>query len=346
MSVAIITGSCGLVGSASAEHFSNTHQVIGIDNDMRAEYFGSYASTSAAQIRLESIKTYKHEFVDIRNFQELARIFRHYGSDISLVIHAAAQPSHDWAGKYPAIDFTTNAVATSTLLELTRVFCPEAVFIFLSTNKVYGDTTNSLPLVECETRWEISVNHEYWQGISESMSVDQSLHSLFGASKLAADVLVQEYGRYFGMKTVCFRCGCLTGPAHAGAKQHGFLAYLTRCLREGIPYTIYGYSGKQVRDNLHSSDLVRAFDAFYRNPTAGEVFNLGGGRMSNCSVREAIVMCENLLGRKLETQTGPARSGDHIWWVTNSRKFRAAYGWEPRYTSKRILEEMLSPVRA
>jgi CDP-paratose 2-epimerase len=294
MSVAIITGSAGLVGSEATAYFSSLGMdVVGIDNDMRAKFFGAEASTRWQREQLQKdIPGYIHHDVDIRDQNEIARIFKRYGRDISLIIHTAAQPSHDWAASDPYADFTVNANGTSVMLESTRLHCPEAVFIFLSTNKVYGDTPNRLPLVEKETRWEISDDHPYKPGIPETMSIDHTMHSLFGASKVAADVLVQEYGRYFGMKTACFRGGCLTGPNHSGTQLHGFLAYLMKCTVTGSPYTIFGYKRKQVRDNIHSNDLIRAFHAFYEKPRSGEVYNMGGGRFSNCSMIEAIDYCE------------------------------------------------------
>ncbi len=281
MSVAVITGSAGLIGSEAARYFcSQGMDVIGVDNDMRSRFFGQAASTHWQRQRLEQElgQRYRHVDADIRDSQAIDKLFQRHGQDIWLVIHTAAQPSHDWAAKEPLTDFSVNAVGTSNLLEATRRFCPGAAFIFTSTNKVYGDTPNGLPLDEQETRWEIDPNHTYVSGVREDMSIDQTKHSLFGASKVAADVLVQEYGRYFGMATVCFRGGCLTGPNHSGTQLHGFLAYLMKCVVTGEPYTVFGYRGKQVRDNIHSADLIRAFDQFFRAPRSGEVYNIGGGR--------------------------------------------------------------------
>ncbi|PSB68042.1 NAD-dependent epimerase, partial [filamentous cyanobacterium CCP1] len=257
MSVVLVTGSAGLIGSEAVHFFAHLgFTVIGIDNDMRSYFFGSAASTTWNRDLLKETYNdrYRHYDADIRDQQAIEAIFQEYSSDISLIIHTAAQPSHDWAASDPHIDFTVNANGTLVLLEATRQHCPEAVFIFTSTNKVYGDTPNFLPLKELETRWEIATDHPYSIGIDESMSIDHSKHSLFGASKVAADVLVQEYGKYFGMKTASFRGGCLTGPAHSGAKLHGFLAYLMKCTLTGEQYTIFGYKGKQVRDNIHSFD--------------------------------------------------------------------------------------------
>jgi CDP-paratose 2-epimerase len=280
--------------------------------------------------------------VDIRDQAQIFRIFEHYRTAISLVLHTAAQPSHDWAARDPITDFTVNANGTSVLLEATRRFAPEAVFISMSTNKVYGDLPNELPLIELDTRWEIDPNHPYAQGIPESMSIDRTMHSLFGASKVAADVLVQEYGRYFGMKTACFRGGCLTGPNHSGTQLHGFLAYLMKCAVTGTPYTIFGYKRKQVRDNLHSFDLIRAFDEFFKSPGVAEVYNIGGGRFSNCSMLEAIGMCEEITGKNLNwTYVDKNRRGDHIWWISDLSHFRSQYpAWNLRYDVRGILREM------
>lgn len=252
MSVAVITGSAGLVGSEAVQYFASLGMdIAGIDNGMRAKFFGEEASTAWMTERLtDEVRTYRHHQVDIRDTGGIGKIFARYGEEISLVIHAAAQPSHDWAANDPVTDFTVNANGTSVLLEATRQHAPEAVFIYMSTNKVYGDRPNSLPLIEKSTRWEIDPSHAYSAGIPETMSIDATLHSLFGASKVAADVLVQEYGRYFGMKTTCFRGGCLTGPNHSGTQLHGFLAYLMKCAVTNEPYRIFGYKGKQVRDNI------------------------------------------------------------------------------------------------
>lgn len=299
--IAIITGSAGLIGSESVRFFADKGcKVIGVDNDMRREFFGDEASTEWCRKKLEEeIEAYQHHHFDIRDEKAMEPIFNEYDKDIKLVIHTAAQPSHDWAAKDPFKDFTVNANGTLVLLEMTRKYCPEAVFIFTSTNKVYGDTPNRLPLVELETRWELEESHPYYKnGIDESMSIDNSTHSLFGSSKAAADLLVQEYGRYFGMKTVSFRGGCLTGPAHSGAELHGFLAYLMKCAIEGRQYTIFGYKGKQVRDNIHSYDLVNSFYHFYQNPRKGEFYNIWESRFSNCSILEAIEICERLTGKK------------------------------------------------
>jgi len=345
MSVAIITGSAGLVGSESAAYFSSLGMdVAGIDNDMRAYFFGEEASTTWNRDRVRrEVPRYRHFEVDIRDSGAISKIFGRYGSDISLVIHTAAQPSHDWAATNPAVDLTVNANGTSVMLEATRQWAPEAVFIFTSTNKVYGDTPNLLPLVEGATRWELEPSHPYARnGIPETMSIDRTTHSLFGVSKVAADLLVQEYGRYFGMTTACFRGGCLTGPNHSGTQLHGFLAYLMRCAVSGQPYTIFGYKKKQVRDNIHSADLIRAFHEFFKAPHSGEVYNMGGGRYSNCSMLEAIALCEQITGLPLRWKyVEQNRRGDHIWWISDISHFQEHYpNWKLRYDVPHILQEL------
>ncbi len=344
MGVVIITGSSGLVGSQAVGYFSSLGMdVVGIDNGMRSRFFGESASTHWMTERLKrEINGYRHHEVDVRDADGIDQVFAMYSGQIELVIHAAAQPSHDWAATDPITDFTVNANGTSVMLEATRTFAPSAVFIFMSTNKVYGNRPNDLPLVELDTRWEIDPEHEYAQGIPETMSIDSSLHSLFGASKIAADVLVQEYGRYFGMRTACFRGGCLTGPNHSGAQLHGFLSYLMKCVVTGTPYTIFGYKQKQVRDNIHSADLIRAFHAFFDNPRAGEVYNMGGGRESNCSMREAITLCEHISGSELTCNyVDENRRGDHIWWVSDLSRFKEHYpGWKINFDVPHILREI------
>lgn len=345
MSLALITGSAGLIGSESVRFFHGKgFRIVGIDNDMRKFFFGDAASTKWNRDNLkEEVADYIHYDLDIRNQIELGKIFGEYNQEIKLIIHTAAQPSHDWAAKDPFTDFTVNANGTLNLLELTRKYCPDAVFIFTSTNKVYGDTPNYLPFVELEKRWEIEESHPYFErGIDESMSIDQSKHSLFGASKAAADILVQEYGRYFGMKTACFRAGCLTGPKHSGVELHGFLAYLMKCAIRGEHYTVFGYKGKQVRDNIHSYDFVNLFWHFYRNPRVGEVYNAGGSRFSNCSVLEAINLCEEVTGRKLNwSYSEKNRIGDHVWWISDLQKFKSHYPeWKYKYNLKNILIEI------
>jgi CDP-paratose 2-epimerase len=347
MSIALVTGSAGLIGAESVRFLARKGlDVVGIDNDMRRYFFGPDASTKwCRDALLAEIKEYSHFDEDIRDRAAIDALFSRYGRDISLIIHTAAQPSHDWAAREPVTDFEVNANGTLNLLEATRRHCPEAAFIFISTNKVYGDAVNQLPLVEQETRWELDPDHPYAAyGIDEEFPVDQTLHSLFGASKLAADVLVQEYGRSFGMKTACFRGGCLTGPGHSGAELHGFLAYLVQCAITEAPYTIFGYSGKQVRDNIHSSDLVSAFWHYFENPRPGEVYNLGGGRFSNCSMLEAVRGCEQRTGREMNTSYDDShRTGDHIWWVSDVRKFQSHYPkWELTYSIDRILDEIFA----
>jgi CDP-paratose 2-epimerase len=344
MAVTIVTGAAGLIGSETCKRFHREGlDIAGIDNDMRARFFGPDASTGKTRKTLEgSLKNYRHFEADIRDFAAIETIFKKFGKDVKAVVHTAAQPSHDWAAREPHTDFGVNATGTLNILEAARLHCPEAAFIFTSTNKVYGDTPNRLPLVKLDKRWEIEKSHPYWTGIDESMSIDQTKHSLFGASKVAADVLVQEYGRYFGMKTVCFRGGCLTGPGHAGTELHGFLAYLMKCTATGKPYRVFGYEGKQVRDNIHSHDLVEAFWQFVSAPRSGEVYNLGGSRHSNCSMLEAIEMCQEISGKKLSwTYVEDNRIGDHIWWISDVRKFQGHYPqWKYKYDLKGILKEI------
>ncbi|MCM8542970.1 MAG: NAD-dependent epimerase/dehydratase family protein [Lentisphaeraceae bacterium] len=334
--IALITGSAGLIGGETVSFFAGKgFTCVGIDNNMRSYFFGEEASTLKNREEIESkFASYIHRDVDIRNNEQVSAVFKEFGGDIKIVVHTAAQPSHDWAAKEPFTDFTVNANGTLNLLENTRLYCPKASFIFTSTNKVYGDTPNDLPLVEIESRWEVNASHKYAEfGIDESMSIDQCKHSLFGASKVAADVLVQEYGRYFGMNTACFRGGCLTGPTHCGAELHGFLAYLMKCAITGKEYKIFGYKGKQVRDNIHCFDLVNAFYHFHRNPRKGEVYNIGGSRHSNCSMKEAIEKCEKLSSKKMNvTYMDDNRIGDHIWYISDVRKFQSHYPeWSYQY---------------
>ena len=350
MKTVIITGSAGLVGSECVKRFAHEgFRVVGVDNDLRRWFFGQDASTLANRQKLQqTVAHYEHRDFDIRDQAAVTELFKKVGKGLALVIHTAAQPSHDWAARDPHADFSVNAVGTLNLLEATRQHAPAAAFIFTSTNKVYGDTPNSLPLVEQEKRWEIQPGHAYEPGIPETMSIDQTKHSLFGASKVAADVLVQEYGRYFGMKTACFRGGCLTGPAHAGTELHGFLSYLMRCTVTGKPYRVFGYRGKQVRDNIHSHDLVEAFWQFFQQPRSGEVYNIGGSRHSNCSMLEAIDLCQELSGRKLQwTYEEANRIGDHIWWISDVRKFQSHYPkWKFQYGVRQILEEIHASCRS
>ena len=351
MSVALITGAAGLIGSEAVLFFAEKgFDVVGIDNDMRRRFFGEDGGTTWRRQQLErEVPRYRHHDEDIRDEQSMSRVFARYGRSIGVVIHAAAQPSHDWAAREPLTDFTTNANGTLVLLEMTRQHCPEAPFIFTSTNKVYGDTPNRLPLVELPERWSVDAAHPYsgW-GVDETMSIDASMHSLFGASKAAADLLVQEYGRYFEMKTVCFRGGCLTGPGHSGAQLHGFLSYLVKCAISDRPYTVFGYKGKQVRDNIHSRDLVSAFWQFVLAPRSGEVYNIGGGPQSNCSMLEAIAAVEQLTGRPMRwSYSDASRSGDHVWWISDLRKFQAHFpDWSLTFTFKQLVEEMVEEMSA
>lgn len=345
MKIALVTGSAGLIGSESVEFLSTRFdKIIGIDNNLRQYFFGKEASTEWNEKRLENtFGNYIHYNADIRDTAALEKIFKEYGTDISLIIHTAAQPSHDWAAKEPFTDFTVNANGTLNMLEMTRLHCPKAVFIFTSTNKVYGDNPNFLPLIETETRWEIDKSHPYFkEGIDEQMSIDHTKHSLFGASKVAADILVQEYGRYFEMNTGVFRGGCLTGPNHSGTQLHGFLAYLMKCAITGSHYTIFGYKGKQVRDNIHSFDLVNMFWHYYQNPKQGEAYNAGGGRFANCSMMEAIKICEQISGKKINiTYSDTNRIGDHIWYISDVSKFKKHYpGWDWKYNLQDTLVQI------
>ncbi len=311
MRTAIVTGSGGLIGSESVRRFCAAgFDVIGLDNDMRAQFFGPDASTQPVTDSLRaSYDNFRALALDIRDAGAVDRVFREHARELELVVHTAAQPSHDWAARDPHTDFGVNALGTMNLLESTRQHAPDATFIFTSTNKVYGDRPNFLPLIETDTRLELPSDHRWFRGIDTSMSLDRCTHSLFGVSKAAADLMVQEYGRYFGMPTVCFRGGCLTGPSHAGAQLHGFLAFLMRCTVTGEPYTVIGYGGKQVRDNIHAADVTAAFAAFHAGPRAGAVYNLGGGRFSNCSMLEAIALCERDLGA--QARVDPHRGAAH-----------------------------------
>ncbi len=350
MAVAIVTGSGGLVGAETTNLLLEKGlEVVGIDNDMRSVFFGAEASTNWQVERLKKRVGYRHESVDIRDADGIAAVFTRYSDEIAIVIHCAAQPSHDWAARDPITDFTVNANGTLTLLEATRKHAPDAVFIFVSTNKVYGDRPNHLPLVELDTRFELAPEHPWAEhGFPEEMPIDRCLHSLFGASKVSADVIVQEYGRYFGMRTACFRGGCLTGPGHSGTQLHGFLAYLVRCAVTQRPYTVFGYKGKQVRDNIHARDLVEAFWAFFERPASGMVFNMGGSRHSNCSMLEAIAMAEELTGRPMDVSfVDDNRVGDHIWWISDVSAFRALYPeWQYRYDIRSLMADIYDGVGA
>jgi CDP-paratose 2-epimerase len=350
VSVALITGSAGLIGSEAVKFFAAKGlDVVGIDNNMRKVFFGDDACTLWNLDALKSqVPNYIHQACDIRSREALEKIFKQYAKDISVIVHCAAQPSHDWAALEPHVDFEVNAMGTLNLLELARQHCIDATFIFLSTNKVYGDTPNFLPLQELESRWEIDRAHPYFgHGIDEFMSIDHNKHSLFGVSKASADLMVQEYGRYFGMKTACFRGGCLTGPAHSGTRLHGFLSYLMRCAVLHKPYTIYGYKGKQVRDNIHSYDLVNALWHFYESPKAAAVYNMGGGPLHNCSVLEAIDMCQKISKEEIKwSYDDQNRIGDHIWWVSDVRKFQKDYPeWNFKYSLTNMLIEIHETIK-
>lgn len=345
MSVAIVTGSGGLIGSTASKFLTEKGMtVFGVDNNMRQYFFGPEASTQwRVQELTDASQKYIHRSIDIRDAEATRNLIAELGSDLKLIVHAAAQPSHDWAAREPLTDFQVNAQGTLNLLEATRNHASQAAFVFLSTNKVYGDTPNRLPLVELETRWEVDPSHPYAaKGIDESMRVDYCTHSLFGVSKLSADLLVQEYGRYFGMNTVCFRGGCLTGGGHSGAELHGFLSYLMKCTLTGRPYTVFGYKGKQVRDSIHAVDLVEAIWQYANAPRSAAVYNIGGSRFSNCSMLEAISLCEQATGRKLNwTYADDNRIGDHIWWISDISRFQADYPeYQQRYNMQNIIEDI------
>ncbi len=349
MKIALITGSCGLVGSESSIFFSKKgFQILGIDNNSRKNFFGPDGDITWLKNKLKKqIKEYNHFSIDIRNFKNLEKIFRKYKKKINVIIHAAAQPSHDWAKNKPFIDFDINARGTLNLLELTNKYCPGAPFIFMSTNKVYGDNPNKLPLIEKKTRWEIKNSHKFKSGIDETMSIDNCTHSFFGSSKSYADLIVQEYGKNVGLKTACFRAGCITGPNHSGAKLHGFLSYLVKTVLTKKKYTIIGYKGKQVRDNIHSTDLVKCFWEFYKKPRKGEVYNTGGTRLSNCSIIEAINYLEHKTKIKIrKIYVKKNRVGDHIWYVSSMKKFKKHFpNWKQKFTTKKILDELVSNIR-
>ena len=345
MPIVIITGSVGLVGSEAVNFFSQKgFRVIGIDNNLRKFFFGNDGSTSWLKKKIiKNNPKYKHFSVDIRNYRSLEKIFKIYKKSISLIIHCAAQPSHDYGKNFPKIDFDVNASGTLNLLELTRKFCPKSPFIFMSTNKVYGDNPNKLKIIEKKNRYELSKSNKFFKGIDENMSVDDCTHSFFGVSKTYADLIVQEYGKNVGLKTVCFRAGCITGPNHSGAKLHGFLSYLVRKTLSHKKYTIIGYKGKQVRDNLHSYDLINCFWEFYKKPKRGAVYNIGGSRFSNCSILEAIKEIEELTNIKIKKKIiKQNRVGDHVWYITNNKKFKRDYpGWKQKYTTKKIIKELI-----
>ncbi len=349
MKIALITGSCGLVGSESSIFFDKKNfKIIGIDNNSRKFFFGKDGDISWVKNNLKkNLKNYNHLNIDIRNFNALKKIFLRYKKNIKVIIHTAAQPSHDWAKNKPFIDFDINAKGTLNLLELTKTYCSNAPFIFMSTNKVYGDNPNSLPLTETKTRWEIKKSHRFHNGIDETMSIDNCTHSFFGASKSYADLIVQEYGKNIGLKTACFRAGCITGPNHSGAKLHGFLSYLVKTSLKKKQYTLIGYKGKQVRDNIHSHDLVNCFWEFYKKPRKGEVYNIGGGRYSNCSILEALNFIEKISKIKIKKKIlSENRVGDHIWYISNLKKFKKHYPqWRQIFTTKKIINELIQKTK-
>lgn len=364
MKIVIVTGSAGLVGSQASDFFHNKgYRILGIDNNMRSYFFGKTSSTLPSLESLKSrLKNYTHFNLDIRNYTDLQKIFSEFSSDIEMVIHTAAQPSHDWAAKEPITDFTINALGTINLLELTRVYCPKATFIFTSTNKVYGDRPNlsfeqgmpdldykGLEIIEEETRYEgrwssLRSNDGNRASIDESMSIDCTKHSIFGASKVSADIMCQEYGKYFGMNVGVFRGGCLTGPNHAGSELHGFLSYLVKCIINNDPYTIFGYKGKQVRDNIHSWDLVNMFWHFHQNPKPGEVYNAGGGRDNSTSIIEAIDKINMIANTNWSnfTISSENRIGDHIWYISDLTKFKTDYPqWNVTISLNETLRQMI-----
>ena len=345
MSIVIITGSSGLVGSEAVNFFCDKgFDVIGIDNNLRKFFFGRDGSTLWIKNNLiKRNKKFKNFNIDIRNFNGLEKIFKKYRKNISLIIHCAAQPSHDYGKKFPVLDFNVNATGTLNLLELTKLYCPNSPFIFTSTNKVYGDNPNKLSIIETKNRWELKKNNKYYNGIDENFSIDHCTHSFFGVSKTYADLIVQEYGKNIGLKTVCFRAGCITGPNHSGAKLHGFLSYLVKITLATRKYSLIGYKGKQVRDNLHSYDLVNCFWEFFKKPKRGEVYNIGGGRYSNCSILEALDLVEKISNISISRNVVRIpRIGDHIWYISNLKKFRNHYPkWKQKYNTKKILGELI-----
>ena len=343
--LAIITGSTGLVGSESVNFFHDKgFDVIGIDNNLRKLFFGKNGSTVWLKSQLlKRNKNFKNNNIDIRNLVGLEKIFKKYAKSISVIIHCAAQPSHDYGKNHPFLDFNVNATGTLNLLELTKKYSPHAPFIFMSTNKVYGDNPNNLKLFEKKTRWELKKSDKHYRGIKENFSIDNATHSFFGVSKTYADLMVQEYGKNIGLKTVCFRGGCITGPNHSGAKLHGFLSYLVKLSLHKKKYSLIGYKGKQVRDNLHSKDLVSCFWEFFKRPKRGEIYNIGGGRYSNCSILEALKIVEEFTGINIKKEIiKKPRIGDHIWYISNTSKFKRDYpNWKQKYNTKKIIEELI-----
>ena len=346
MAIAIITGSSGLVGSEAVNFFCKKgFDVIGIDNNLRQLFFGKDGSPRWIKNRLKKRnKNFKSLNIDIRNYNQLEKIFKKFTKDISIIIHCAAQPSHDYGKNYPKLDFEVNASGTLNMLELTKIYCPNSPFIFMSTNKVYGDNPNKLKFTEKKLRWELSKKNIFYKGINENFSIDNCTHSFFGVSKVYADLIVQEYGNNIGLKTVCFRAGCITGPNHSGAKLHGFLSYLVKSSIKLKKYNLIGYQGKQVRDNLHSHDLINCFWEFFKHQSKGKIYNIGGGRYSNCSILEALGIVEKSLNIEIKKQyVKKQRIGDHIWYITNNNKFKKDYpNWKQVYNSKKIIEELIN----
>ena len=345
MSIVLITGSTGLVGSEAVNFFSNKgFEVIGIDNNLREFFFGKEGSTNWIKKKLyEKNKKFKNFAVDIRNYDNLKKIFSKYKKNLKLIIHCAAQPSHDYGKNHPIIDFNVNATGTLNLLELTKKYCPDSPFIFMSTNKVYGDNPNKLKIIETKSRWELKKTDKLYKGIDETFSIDNCTHSFFGVSKTYADLIVQEYGKNVGLKTVCFRGGCITGPNHSGTILHGFLSYLVKLSLKKKKYSLIGYKGKQVRDNLHSFDLTNCFWEFYKKPRYGEVYNMGGGRFSNCSILEALNILEKKTGISIKRNIiKTPRVGDHIWYISDTSKFNKHYpNWNQKYNTSKILDELI-----
>lgn len=350
MKIALITGSCGLVGSESVEFFiKKKFTVIGIDNDLRKFFFGKEASTKWIKSFLEKKynKNYIHFNSDISKINDIEKIFKKYKHNIKVIIHSAAQPSHDWAASNPELDFNVNAIGTLNMLNLTKKYLQKNTpFIYMSTNKVYGDNPNKLKIIKNKTRFELAKKNNYPNGINETMSIDNCVHSFFGVSKLSADLMVQEFGVNFGMNTVCFRAGCITGSKHSGAKLHGFLSFLVKSTIRDKKYTIIGYEGRQVRDNIHSSDLVNCFWEYYKNPRKGVVYNIGGGRKCSCSIIEAIKKIEKKTNIKVKLKTlKKARTGDHIWWITDNKKFMKDYpNFKIKYNIDKVIDELISKV--
>lgn len=344
----LVTGSCGLIGSESVRFFiARGFTVVGVDNDMRGYFFGKEGSTDWLKKNLTHIypDTYIHVSADIRDEKNMGKVFKTYPFD--LIIHTAAQPSHDWAATQPVTDFSINAYATVILLEKYRKYSPKAVFIFTSSSKVYGDKLNALPFIEYPKRYDLPKDHLLYNGVNETMSIDGSMHSIYGASKVAADVMVQEYGKYYHLHTGVFRGNCMTGSAHSGTMQHGFLSYLVKCIRDSKQYTVFGYKGKQVRDNIHTHDFVNAFYHFYQNPHFGEVYNLGGGRSANVSIIEAIEKIETISGNRavIKIDQSP-RKADHIWYINNNQKFISHYPkWKLSYSINAMLNEIYQNAR-